>query len=85
VIFIASVSPSKATGTVQLKDGITPIGGPVNVFGGFALGFTMGWDTGAHNLTAEFTPTDLTAYRPSSDSELVTVKSIFGSLFPFPR
>ena len=85
VIFIASVSPSQAAGTIQLKDGINPIGGPVNVFGGFALGFAGGWDTGAHELTAEFTPTDPAAYRPSSGSKSVTVRALFGSLFSFPR
>jgi hypothetical protein len=85
VIFIARVSPGNAAGTVQFKDGATNIGGPARVFGGFALGFTTRLTQGSHSLTAEFTPTNPAAYGPSSDSEPLTVRSLFGSLFGFLR
>jgi hypothetical protein len=68
---------------VQFKDGTTQIGGPVMVFDGFALGFAAGLNEGAHELTAEFTPTNPEAYEPSSDSEPLTVKSLFHWLFTF--
>ena len=84
MIFVVRVSPSKATGIVQLKDGATNIGRQIRVFGGFALGFVT-LDEGSHKLTAEFTPTNTAVYGPSSDSEQLTVRSLFRSLFDFLR
>ncbi len=83
MILFAQVSPRNAAGSVQFKDGTTQIGGPVMVFDGFALGFAPGLNEGAHELTAEFTPTKPEAYQPSSDSEPLTVKSLFHWLFTF--
>jgi hypothetical protein len=59
------------------------VGGPVTVLNGFALGFASGLDEGAHELTAEFTPTNPEAYGPSSDSKPLTVRSFFRWLFMF--
>ena len=55
-----NVAPANATGTVQIKDGATPIGRPVPVFGGFAL-LIDALPKGAHSLTAVFTPTNSAA------------------------
>jgi hypothetical protein len=77
------VSPRNAAGSVQFKDGPTHIGGPVVAFNGFALGFASGLNEGAHELAAEFTPTNPQAYEPSSDLKPLTVRSLFRWLFMF--
>uniref|UniRef100_UPI00048323A6 Ig-like domain-containing protein n=1 Tax=Rhodococcus sp. UNC363MFTsu5.1 TaxID=1449069 RepID=UPI00048323A6 len=54
VEFSATVSPTPNGGTVQFKDGSTPIGGPVNVVDGKAkLSHTFD-SAGAHSITASY-------------------------------
>ncbi|SEK88360.1 beta strand repeat-containing protein [Rhodococcus maanshanensis] len=54
VEFSATVSPTPNGGTVQFKDGSTPIGGPVNVVDGKAK-LSHTFDTaGAHSITATY-------------------------------
>jgi TolB protein len=69
----AHVAPPNAPGTVQFKDGTTNLGGPVPVTGGLAIGPIRILGTGTHSLTAVFTPTTPTTFKPST-SNTVTVK-----------
>jgi hypothetical protein len=79
---VANVSPSNAVGTVQFQDGNTNIGGPVPVFGGTSIGGFTFLPRGSHSLTAMFTPTDPTAFAPSTSAPVsLTFKSTFGGLF----
>lgn len=66
-ISLVHVAPANATGTVVLKDGNTTIGGPSAVHGGTAL-FIQRLPAGPHSLTAEFTPTPGTAFKPSTSN-----------------
>ena len=63
---IAIVTPFTAAGTVQFIDGITPLGAPVPVLAGVAFLITSALTTGTHTLTAVFTPTNQTAFGPST-------------------
>ncbi|HEX5143480.1 MAG TPA: Ig-like domain-containing protein [Mycobacterium sp.] len=63
----ATISPA-APGNVQFKDGnITNIGEPVTVSGDTAS-TTATLSSGDHSLTAEFTPTDNTAFNGSTSA-----------------
>jgi Bacterial Ig-like domain (group 3) len=64
----ALVPPSNATGTVQLKDGATNLGGPVSVLGGIAVGPISVLGKGQHQLIAVFTSTDPTKFKPSTSN-----------------
>ena len=68
----ATVAPANAVGTVQFKNGTTNLGGPVSVLGGIAIGPVTTLTPGQHQLTAVFTPTDPTKFKPST-SNTVTV------------
>jgi Big-like domain-containing protein len=63
----ATVTPSTAVGTVQFKDGATPVGNPVTVSNG-AASITTTLPVGTHSLTAMFTPTDSGAFTPSTST-----------------
>jgi Big-like domain-containing protein len=64
----AAVTPS-AAGTVQFMDGTTNIGTPVPVAAnGTASTTTSTLTTASHQLTAVFTPTDTTAFNPSTSA-----------------
>jgi Bacterial Ig-like domain (group 3) len=54
-VSVVTVSPQDATGTIQLKDGTTTIGGPEPVTDGFAI-IIRPLPPGPHSLTANFTP-----------------------------
>jgi Bacterial Ig-like domain (group 3) len=54
VEFSATVSPTPNGGTVQFKDGSTPIGGPVNVVDGKAKMSHTFDSAGAHSITAAY-------------------------------
>ncbi len=78
VILIANVSPLGAAGTVQFKDGTNNLGDPVQVTFGPAILVTSALTAGTHTLTAEFTPTNPTAFAPStSPPSTVTVRTLF--------
>jgi hypothetical protein len=66
VIPIANVSPVNAAGTVQFMDGSTNLGGPVRVAGGTAVGPFTTLPRGPHSVKAVFTPTNPTAFQPST-------------------
>ncbi|MGB8961000.1 MAG: Ig-like domain-containing protein, partial [Pseudonocardiaceae bacterium] len=68
VLLIAKVAPANATGTVQFNDGTAALGDPVHVFNGFALFFIGKLTSGAHSLTAVFTPTDPAASPSTSNT-----------------
>ncbi|MEU9453903.1 Ig-like domain repeat protein [Streptomyces sp. NPDC048277] len=71
----AAVAPATAAGTVQFKDGTQALGGPVAVSAGTASLTTGALAAGGHSLTAEFTPSDASAYAPSASAALpYTVK-----------
>ncbi|MGH3549117.1 MAG: Ig-like domain-containing protein [Pseudonocardiaceae bacterium] len=72
---IANESPVNAAGTVQFKDNGNDIGGPAPVFGGTAVGPFAFLPPGQHSVTAVFTPTDPTVFKPSTSN---TVKFRFG-------
>lgn len=67
VTLTATVSPA-AAGTVQFKDGGTALGSPVAVSSGTASFSTTSLAQGSHSFTAEFTPTDSTAYSSSAST-----------------
>lgn len=87
VTLVAIVRPRAAAGTVQFKDGGNNIGDPVTVYqgnvriggqvdpnAGAAFTVTSTLAVGTHSLTAVFTPTDTSAYDPStSPAESLTV------------
>ena len=50
----ATVAPSTASGTVQFKDGTTPIGGPVTLVNGVAILPHTFTAEGGHSITAEY-------------------------------
>jgi hypothetical protein len=62
----AHVAPPNAVGTVQFKDGTTNLGTPVPVIGGTAVGPVSILSRGPHSLTAVFTPTNPTKFKPST-------------------
>jgi hypothetical protein len=64
----AHLTPPNAVGTVQFKDGTTNLGGPVSVVGGIAVRPVTILGTGQHQLTAVFTPTDSTKFKPSTSN-----------------
>lgn len=64
----ATVSPS-AAGSVQFRDGTSPIGTPVTVADGSAS-MTTTLAPGTHSLTAVFTPADPTAFGGSTSSAM---------------
>ncbi len=64
------MSPANATGTVQFTDGTTPLGAPVSVLGGFAIGPVTLLGRGQHQLTAVFTPTNPTRFQPSTSNKV---------------
>lgn len=68
----AQVSPSTATGTVEFFDGSTSLG-TATVHDGDAILHTSALTTGAHTLTATFTPADSMAFGPSSAATTLTV------------
>ncbi|MCF3133795.1 Ig-like domain repeat protein [Streptomyces olivochromogenes] len=71
----ATVAPNTAAGTVQFKDGAQALGSPVPVSSGTASLTTSALAVGSHSLTAEFTPSDASAYAPSTSAALpYTVK-----------
>ncbi|MGH3765886.1 MAG: Ig-like domain repeat protein [Pseudonocardiaceae bacterium] len=65
-IFIAQMAPFAAAGTIQFKDGATPLGAPVPVTAGLAFFNTSALTLGTHTLTAVFTPTNPVAFGPST-------------------
>jgi Bacterial Ig-like domain (group 3) len=78
--FLANVAPRGAPGTIQFMDGTTALGVPVPASGDFALLITA-LPAGPHSLTAVFTPTDLTAFAPSTSPPVsLTVQPLFAGL-----
>ena len=75
VTLTAAVTPVLAMGTVQFKDGTTPLGPPIAVANGIASGTTSRLTVGSHQLTATFIPANSTAFLQSTSSpvELVVV------------
>ena len=70
----AMVTPT-AAGSVQFKDGTTPLGNPVAVTNGTAS-ITLRLPSGTHSLTAEFTPTDpVVSTRSTSNPVIYVVKA----------
>jgi hypothetical protein len=63
---IAHVVPFNATGTVQLKDAGTELGGPVPLISGFAFGSFMFLPRGQYSLSEVFIPTDSAALQSST-------------------
>ena len=63
----ATVSPSTAAGSVQFFDGATAIGGPVAVAAGSASTTTT-FTANTHSVKAVFTPTDPSAFGPSTSA-----------------
>jgi hypothetical protein len=70
---VANLTPLNAVGTVQFTDGSRNLGGRISVFGGVAIGPFTSLPPGSHSLTAVFTPTNPTAFKPST-SNTVTFK-----------
>lgn len=68
-LLLARVAPGAAAGTVQFKDGDTALEAPEPVVNGFAFIITRQLTTvGTHPLTAMFTPTNPTAFNPSTSN-----------------
>ncbi|MGH3765476.1 MAG: Ig-like domain-containing protein [Pseudonocardiaceae bacterium] len=77
MILQANVAPRGAAGTIQFMDGTTALGPAVPVTLGTALRITT-LTTGAHSLTARFTPSNPAAYSPSTSPPIsLTVNSLF--------
>jgi hypothetical protein len=66
VTLTGNVTPTTAAGTIQFKDGNNTIGTAVPVTNGTATTSTTTLSAGPHQLTANFVPTDPTAFAPSS-------------------
>jgi hypothetical protein len=78
VFLFATVAPTNAAGMVQFKDGTTALGAPVPVTGGTAFANTSTLSKGTHSLTAVFTPTNPTAFGPSTSPPVsLTVNTLF--------
>lgn len=71
----ATVSPAEAAGTVQFRDGSTPIGSPVAVSGGVAT-TSVTATGGTHGFVADFAPTDAGAYSSSEGTASYTVAAV---------
>ncbi|MEU3452528.1 Ig-like domain-containing protein [Micromonospora sp. NPDC006766] len=56
VALTATIDPLAATGSVQFRNGETPLGSPVTVSGGTATFKTRDLPVGVHSLNAVFTP-----------------------------
>ena len=72
---VANLTPSNAVGKVQFKLNGHNIGGLVPVLGGTAVGPFEFLPPGQYSVTAVFTPTDLTKFKPSTSNP---VKFTFG-------
>gem|GEM_PF-4218657 len=74
-----TVAPASAAGTVTFTEGAATVG-TGTVSGGTAQATVATPSIGVHNYTASFTPSDTTAFQPSSSTPLqVTVGSVDGS------
>ena len=73
VTLTAAVTPVLAVGTVQFKDGTTPLGPRVAVANGIASGTTSRLTAGSHQLTAAFIPADSAAFLASTSSPVELV------------
>jgi hypothetical protein len=73
VALTAIVTPARADGAVQFKDGTTNLSNPVPVSNGTASGTTSQLPVGSHALTAVFTPTNRAAFSPSTSPTLTFV------------
>jgi hypothetical protein len=68
VIPIAHVSPIKAAGTVQFKDGDNNLDGPKRVIAGTVFGPLTSLQAGPHSVKAVFIPTNPNAFQPSTSN-----------------
>ncbi|MDH6680988.1 hypothetical protein M2284_005230 [Rhodococcus sp. LBL1] len=66
VTFSASVSPTPAGGTVQFKDGVTPLGAPVEIVNGSATLDHTFTSVGSHSVTAIYS--GAAGFDPSTSS-----------------
>ena len=67
---VGAADSSTPVGSVQFKDGATNLGSPQAVNGaGKATFTTSSLGLGGHALSADFTATDPTAYKPSTGSD----------------
>jgi hypothetical protein len=73
VTLTATVTPPTAAGSVTFLDGSTPIGAPVPVSGGTATKTVTTLAAGAHSLTAQFIPTDSSAFGASTSTPATNV------------
>ena len=69
VALTATVTPNSAAGSVDFKDGTTDLGS-MPVSGGTATLSTSTLSTGQHSLTGTFTPTNSSAFSPSTSTPL---------------
>jgi hypothetical protein len=69
VVLTATVTPGGTAGSVDFKDGNTDLGS-MPVSGGTATLSTSTLSTGEHSLTGTFTPTDTSAFSPSTSTAL---------------
>jgi len=80
VTLTGAVNPSNAAGSIKFFDGASVLG-TVPVAAGAASLTTSSLDSGVHSLTAEFVPSDATAFGPSTSSpQSLTVKPQASSL-----
>ena len=78
-----TITPPTAPGTVQFTDATTPLGNPVTVSDGSATTTTT-LAAGDHSLTAEFTPTDASAFRGSTSPTIACPVSAALATQPTP-
>ncbi len=78
VTLTATITPPVAAGTVQFKDGVTNLGNPVTVSNGTALGTVSTLSGGSHQLTAVFSPSDPSAFGPSTSPSVNFVVTVPG-------
>lgn len=72
MILLATVSPFRANGTIQFKEGGNNIGRPQHTFFGFALQIAA-FDEGRYRLTAMFIPNNPERFRAST-SDVVRLR-----------
>ncbi|MBV8541025.1 MAG: PD40 domain-containing protein [Pseudonocardiales bacterium] len=77
VVLLTHITPRSAAGTIQILDGTTALGGPLQTAAGLSL-FITTLPPGTHTLTAVFTPTNPAAFAPSTSAPVsLTVNVLF--------
>lgn len=70
----ATVAPQNATGTIQFFNGASTLGGAVQVTDGAAVHSVVNLSVGTHQISADFTPADPTAFASSRSTKSIELR-----------